>query len=122
MSVARRRLKLRRKRRDAKDVFEQEFALESLKSDRLRVSILIGAIVSALLLVLSLVPIFLDEFQRAFHDNFRNFLIAVFVIFGVNLCYLIGERIALNRLIKKRLKPHTTLKYLSAFVETSIPT
>ena len=40
MSVA--RLTLRRKKPSAIDQFEKEFALESLKSDRLRVSILIG--------------------------------------------------------------------------------
>src|ERR1051325_3267541 len=122
MSVARRRLKLRRKRRDETDVFEEEFALESLKSDRLRVTILIGAIVSALLLVLILVPIFSNDFQTAFHGNFRPFLLAVFIIVGANLCYLFFERMAIDRLIRKRQKPFTALKYLSSFVETSIPT
>ncbi len=121
MPVAR-RITLRRKKRNATDLFEEEFALESLKSDRLRVSILIGAIISALLIVLALVPIFLDQFQSAFHGNFRNFLISVWVIFGVNLGYLAGERIIIDRLIKKRVKPFAALKYLSAFVETSIPT
>ena len=105
MSVARRRISLRRKKRDATDLFEEEFALESLKSDRLRVTILIGAIVSAVLLVLILVPVFFDEFQRAFHGNFRSFLLAVFIIVGANLCYLIVERMAIDRLIRKRQKP-----------------
>ena len=104
------------------DVFEKEFALESLKSERLRVSILIGAISSALVFILIMGPIFHDEFQSAFHGNFRGFLLAVYVIFGANLCYLIAERIALGRLIKKQRKPFAALKYLSAFVETSIPT
>ena len=122
MPVARRRISLRRKKRDTTDLFEEEFALESLKSDRLRVSILMGAIVSSLFLVLIMIPIFLDEFQRAFHGNFRNFLIAVCVIFGTNLSYLIAERTVLDRLIKKRQRPHARLKYVSAFVETSIPT
>ena len=63
MPVARRRISLRRKKRDTTDLFEEEFALESLKSDRLRVTILIGAIVSALLLVLILVPIFFNGFS-----------------------------------------------------------
>src|SRR5690349_9575787 len=93
---------IRRRRNTATvDAFAEEFAFESLKSDRLRVSILIGAIVSSLLLVLSLIPIFFDDFQRAFHGNFRNFLVAVFVIFGLNLGYLIAERVALSRRIKK---------------------
>jgi adenylate cyclase len=121
MSVAR-RITLRRKKRDAAELFEEEFALESLKSDRLRVSILIGAIISALLLVLIMVPIFFDQFQSAFHGNFRGFLLAVFIIFGANLTYLIVERIAIDRLIRKRQRPFAALKYLSAFVETSIPT
>ena len=121
MSVAR-RIPLLRKKRAATDLFEEEFALESLKSDRLRVSILIGAIVSSFLLVLILIPIFFDDFQRAFHGNFRRFLVGVFVIFGANLSYLIAERIVLDRLIRTRQRPYARLKYVSAFVETSIPT
>ena len=121
MSVAR-RMTLRRKKASAVDQFEKEFALESLKSDRLRVSILIGAIASALVFVLIMGPIFYNEFQSAFHGQFRQFLVAVYVIFGANACYLIAERIVLGRLIRKRQKPFTALKYLSAFVETSIPT
>jgi len=120
MSVA--RLTLRRKKPSSLDQFEKEFALESLKSDRLRVSILIGAIASALAFVLILGPIFFDEFQRAFHGNFRQFLIAVYVVFGANVCYLTAERIVLGRLIRKQKKQFAALKYLSAFVETSIPT
>lgn len=124
MSVAR-RMTLRRKNKLLAvdhDVFEKEFAIESLKSDQLRVSILIGAIVSALLFVSVMAPIFYDEFQSAFHGNFRGFLITVYVIFGANVCYLVFERIVLGRLIKKQHKPFAALKYLSAFVETSIPT
>ncbi|HEX6716137.1 MAG TPA: adenylate/guanylate cyclase domain-containing protein [Pyrinomonadaceae bacterium] len=120
-----RRITLRRKRiARAVDqaVFEKEFALESLKSERLRVSILIGAIVSALLLVIVLVSFFFDDFQAAFHGNFTSFLFAVAIIFGVNVCYLLGERVVLGRMIKNQLRPIPALKYLSAFVETSIPT
>ncbi|HEY0762685.1 MAG TPA: adenylate/guanylate cyclase domain-containing protein [Pyrinomonadaceae bacterium] len=123
MSVARRMTRrLRRTSVVDQDVFEKEFALESLKSDRLRVSILIGAIVSALVFVLTMTPIFYDEFQSAFHGNFRQFLIAVYVIFGGNVCYLIAERIVIGRLIKRQQRPFPALKYVSAFVETSIPT
>ena len=104
------------------DVFEKEFAIESLKSERLRVSILIGSIVSALVFVLIMAPIFYGDFQSAFHGRFREFLLAVYVIFGANLLYLIAERIILSRLIKRGQKPFPALKYISAFVETSIPT
>jgi adenylate cyclase len=121
MAVARRIIR-RRQNTATVDVFKEEFAFESLKSDRLRVSILIGAIISALLLVSGLIPLFWDEFERAFHGNLRSFLIAVWVIFIINLSYLLIERAALTRLIKKRRKPSSVLKYVSAFVETSIPT
>jgi hypothetical protein len=123
MSVAP-RMTLRRRKRPAIDheAFEKEFAFESLKSDRLRVTILMGAIVSALLIVLVMVLFFYDEFQTAFHGNFKGFLIAVFVIFGANVLYLLAERTIIDRLIKKQVRPFNALKYLSAFVETSIPT
>ena len=103
-------------------VFEDEFALESLKSDRLRVTILIGAIASALLILGLLIPIFSSQFEAAFHGNFGRFLLAVCTIFSINLVYLIGERIVLGRLIQRRQKAITALRYISAFVETSIPT
>ena len=124
MSVAR-RMTLRRRRKTSTmddDVFEKEFAIESLKSERLRVSILIGSIVSALVFVLIMAPVFYGDFQSAFHGKFREFLIAVYVIFGANVLYLTAERIILGRLIKKQQKAFPALKYVSAFVETSIPT
>ncbi|HEY6660410.1 MAG TPA: hypothetical protein VI031_04685, partial [Pyrinomonadaceae bacterium] len=123
MSAAPRMILRRRKRPTVnQEAFEKEFAFESLKSDRLRVTILIGAIVSALGIVLLMVLFFYDEFQAAFHGNFKGFLVAVFVIFGANLVYLLAERTVIDRLIKKRIRPFSALKYLSAFVETSIPT
>lgn len=123
MSVAPRRT-LRRRKRHAVDheAFEKEFAFESLKSDRLRVTILMGAIISALLIVLVMVLFFYDEFQSAFHGQFKSFLVAVFIIFGANFLYLLAERTIIDRLIRKQLRPFNALKYLSAFVETSIPT
>ena len=104
------------------DAFENEFALESLKSDRLRVTILIGAIASAVSLVTVMSLVFFDQFQSVFHGNSRGFLQAVGVVFLVNICFLTAERILIGRLIKKRIRPSSALKYLSAFLETSIPT
>jgi hypothetical protein len=104
------------------DVFEQEFALESLESDRLRVTILIGAIISSVLLVVLLAQIFSEQFQTVFHGNMHGFLMAVGGVFGVNVTFLIAERIVIGRLIKNHIRPSSTLKYISAFLETSIPT
>ena len=124
MRVGPRALTLRRRKRAVvdHDVFEEEFALESLKSDKLRVTILIGAVVSAIVILNPLMFIFFEDFQVAFHSNFLGFLLAVFIVFGVNLCYLLFERSFIDRLIRKRIRPFRGLKYLSAFVETSIPT
>ena len=124
MSVAKRRVLRRRKPRRMvdHDVFEKEFAIESLKSERLRVTILMGAIFSSIALQLLMTLIFFEQFNTTFRGNARSFLVAAGVLFGVNICYLLVEWIALGRLIKKQMKPFPALKYLSAFVETSIPT
>jgi adenylate cyclase len=124
MSVAK-RITLRRKKilkTLQQEAFEKEFAIESLKSEQLRVTILIGAIISSLLLVLILATTFFEEFQAAFHGNFKPFFAAVSIIFGLNLSYLLAERAILGRMIRSRHRPFAGLKYLSAFVETSIPT
>jgi adenylate cyclase len=122
--VAAPRITLRKKRRAAVDydAFEEEFAVESLKSDRLRVTILIGAIVSAVVLVVVMSLVAFDQFQTVFHGNVRGFLNAVGLVFAANLSFLLAERILIGRMIKKRIRPSTTLRYVSAFLETSIPT
>src|SRR5262245_9713729 len=114
MSVVRRRIH--------HDVFEQEFAIESLKSERLRVTILMGAIISSITVLLLMTLLFFEQFNTTFRGNARTFLFAAIVLFGVNICYLLAERFVLGRLIKKQMRPIPALKYLSAFVETSIPT
>ena len=113
---------MRKKTATVGRVFEEEFALESLKSDRLRVRILIGAVVSSVAILFLLTPIFFDQFQAVFRGNFWGFIFAAVALFGVNICYLLTEYIVLGRMIKKRQRPFPALKYLSAFVETSIPT
>src|SRR4051794_14764071 len=109
------------RRRSDGDVFEREFGIESLKSERLRVTILMGAIISSVALLLSMTLLFFDQFNNTFRGNARSFLFAVIVLFGVNVSYLLAERIVLGRMIKKQMKGFPALKYLSAFVETSIP-
>ena len=124
MSVVRRMTLLRKKNGRAvdHDVFEKEFAIESLKSERLRVTILMGAVISSVTILMLMTLIFFDQMQATFRGNARTFLFAAAVLFAVNITYLMAERIILGRLIKKQMKPFPALKYLSAFVETSIPT
>ena len=88
MSVVRRRMTLRRRkiaRMADHEVFEKEFAIESLKSDRLRVTILIGAIISSVAILLLLTLTFFDQFNATFRGNARRFLFAAIVLFGVNI-------------------------------------
>ena len=116
------RIRRRKKESAVSEVFEREFAQESLKSDRLRVTILMGAISTGVLLLLSLAFVFYDQFQTAFHGNFRTFLLGVFGVTGSTLLCLFAERLVLNWFIKTHRTPPNALKFLSAFVETSIPT
>src|ERR1044072_1539770 len=99
MSVARRMTMRRKKigRTVAHDVFEKEFAIESLKSERLRVTILIGAIISAVTLLFLMTLISFEQFDNTFRGNARRFLLAAGVLFGVNICYLLAERLILGR-------------------------
>jgi adenylate cyclase len=122
MSAAPARTLRKRKRAVDQDAFEAEFAIESLKSDRLRVTILIGAIVASVLLVFVMSLVFFKQFDRVFHGNSRGFLTAVGAVFAANLTFLTAERVIIGRLIKKQRRPSTLLKYVSAFLETSIPT
>jgi len=104
------------------DVFEKEFAIESLKSERLRVTILMGAVFSSVALLLLMALFFFEQFQTTFRGNAKKFMLAAAVLFAVNIGYLLAERIILGRMIRNQMRPFPALKYLSAFVETSIPT
>jgi len=102
--------------------FEREFAREILKSDRLRVTILMGVIITALLIVLGVAGFGFNQFQRAFHGNVTGFVTTLLIIAGVTLLCLVSERLTIDYLIRKQAHPSTGLQCLSAFVETSIPT
>jgi len=115
-------IRKRRKEGAVSGVFEKEFAQESLKSDRLRVTILMGAISISMVLLLFLVLTSYEQFQAAFHGNFRRFLFSVYIVTGSTLLLLLAERYTIGLFIKRNRRPPKALKFLSAFVETSIPT
>jgi adenylate cyclase len=102
--------------------FEREFALEILKSDKLRVTILIGVILSALLIVLIVALLGLEQFQRSFHGNFRGFITTFITLMGVTLVCLVVEGVVIDHLSRKQAHPSLLIQYLSSFIETSIPT
>jgi adenylate cyclase len=102
--------------------FEHEFAQEILESDKLRVTILICVVAFILALQLILSVFAYEQFQRAFHGNFNNFQFSVWAILGFVLGWLLIERAVISQLIRRGGRASAFFQYLSAFVETSIPT
>src|SRR4030095_2394236 len=102
--------------------FEREFALEVLSSDKLRVTILIGVIISAVLVVLSLAAFSTAQFTRAFHGNLKGFLANLLGVGASALVLLLIERALIRRMIREQRGISEFFQYLSAFIETSIPT
>ena len=102
--------------------FDRQFALEILKSDKLRVSILLGVWLTACFVMLNLAFFFNGQFQNSFHGRFERFLIAFLIGVCMTTACLLIERSALNKLIKLGKDSIVFLRYLSAFIETSIPT
>jgi adenylate cyclase len=116
-------MKLRRLKRNAPvaAAFESELALEMLKSDRLRLTILICAFAIVVPTILTLAVFAFEDFQRIFHGSFKSFLMLVLTVLSFGLVFLIIEWIAINRLIKEHRKAYAFLPYVSALVETCIP-
>jgi adenylate cyclase len=101
--------------------FDDEFGQEILKSDKLRVTILMGAVCSFVVILLVLALLEFDQFQQTFHGNFQKFLLTFLGFFGVTIVCLGIERRLIVRRVAQRAKASTLLQYLSAFFETSIP-
>ncbi len=114
-----RRLK---RRPNISNVFDSEFALEILKSDKLRVSILLGTWISILTVLFLLSFAFTGQFQSAFHGKFYEFRKALIIGSAVTCGSLVLELLAIERLIRTDKAGRPALRYLSAFIETSIPT
>ena len=104
------------------DGFQNELASEILKSDKLRVTILICVFGSVLCLILLLAVFAYEDFQRTFHGNFRRFFVLVLAVLVVGLACMILERVAITRRIELRQKARPVFQYLSVLVEMSIPT
>ena len=115
-------MRFRRSRARLIGAFESEFALEVLASDQLRVTILIGVISTALLVVSALLAASFEQFDRAFHGNMKGFMLTFGTVAGSALFCLLLERAAISRMIRKQKRVPEWVQYLSAFVETSIPT
>lgn len=112
----------RLKQRSLTNAFENEFAVEVLRSDQLRVTILMGVIGSSALVVTGLLIISFEQFRRSFHGKVSGFMFSFGVVVSSALVCLLTERAVIGRMIRKQKRISEPLQYLSAFVETSIPT
>ena len=115
------RIRRLKRHRPTAHAFESELALEMMKSDKLRVTILLYAFGLVLPAIVAMAVFGFENFQVIFRGHFTLFLVTVVaaLILGMNL--LVLEWIVINRHIKEQRKTHPLLPYLSALVETCIP-
>ena len=113
-------MRLRRLKRH-QPAFESELALEILKSDKLRVTILICAFGLMLFATLTLAVFGFEDFQNIFHGQFKSFLMILLSTMIFGLVCLLAELVVINRLINERRKAPLLLPYVSALVETCLP-
>src|SRR5262249_15630282 len=64
----------------------------------------------------------LDELRRSFHGRFGNFMAALMTISALALVSLFLQRALIDRRINSKGIPSPFLQYLSALIETSLPT
>jgi adenylate cyclase len=100
--------------------FENEFASEVLRSDQLRITILMGVIASVA--VSGFIVTYCEQFHRSFQEHILGFLMSFGVVAGFALVWLLIERAVIIRMIHKEQRISETPQYLSALVETSLPT
>ncbi|MGH9880720.1 MAG: adenylate/guanylate cyclase domain-containing protein, partial [Pyrinomonadaceae bacterium] len=100
--------------------FENEFASEVLHSDQLRITILMGVIASVA--VSGFIVTYYEQFHRSFHEPVYGFLMSFGVVAGFALVWLLIERAVILRMIRKQQRISEAPQYLSALVETSLPT
>ena len=92
-----------------------------LKSDKLRVTILICAFGAVLPVTLTVAVLVYEDFQRIFHGSFKSFLVVLLTTMVTCLGFLTLEWFAIDRRIRQRRRGHSCLPYVSAVVETSLP-
>jgi hypothetical protein len=101
--------------------YHDSLATEILRSERRRVTILAGvfAFAACVYTIISFVPGILDlEFRLRFQARWPGFI----SLYGAVAAYEWALRAIIGRLIEHRRKPHVAVRYLNAFLETSIPT
>jgi adenylate cyclase len=104
---------------EAAATFEDHLAREIIHSERVRMAILAGLLGVLIVFFGLLYALFRDEYQQMFsRPRALNYAGALFVLL---LCYELGIRHVIGRWLQQGRAVPSVLRYLNAFVETSVP-
>jgi adenylate cyclase len=106
---------------DWEKVYQDALTMEILRSERRRVTILAGLFVVAAC-VYSFIAFVPGILYGEFRVRFRAQWPWIIALYSAVAAYEWALRAAIGWLIEHRHQPNTTLRYLNAFLETSIPT
>ena len=99
--------------------FEDHLAREIIHSERMRMAILAGLLGVLIVFFGLMYALFREDYQQIFSRP-RAFLLAG-AIFALLLCYELGIRQLIGRWLRQGRGVPSALRYLNAFVETSVP-
>jgi len=105
--------------RETAATFEDHLAREIIHSERVRMAILAGLIGALIVFFGLLYALFRDEYQQIF--NRPKALNHAGALFALLLCYELGIRHLIGRWLRQGRAVPNVLRYLNAFVETSVP-
>lgn len=100
--------------------FADDLNQEVLKSERLRVNILIAVTLLEIVLFISANALFSGRLQQVFHGD-RSFRILFLCSLGLMVLYLAFERLTIGHHVRSQKGFGTAHRYVNALVEISIP-
>ena len=101
--------------------FQDEFSKQILINEKKRVTI-ISALIFFILLIQLFLHVFVDNLLFQKYPNAKEGTKYSFILLGFFLTYELLVRNAFSNFIKNKTQPPEIIRYLNAFVETSIPT
>jgi adenylate cyclase len=100
--------------------FDEHLALEIAQSERLRMALLAGAVAALILLFGAMFALYRETYQQ--HIGSPRAFMHSLVILLVLVAYELGVRHMIGLWLRWRGSVPTPLRYLNAFIETSVPT
>ena len=99
--------------------FEDHLAREIVHSERVRMAILAGLLGVLIVFFGLMYALFLKDYRQ--HFSTPRAFIHIGSIFALMLCYELGIRHLIGRWLRQGKGVPTGLRYLNAFIETSVP-